>query len=157
MRNFRSNLSIAGELSQIIPALADELGAPAANRPEPAGVCAATMGDGSCMFSNPFVCHQVAEAFGLPVMTVVLNNGEWGVVRQSVVGLYPGGRASMSNRVPLTSLSPSPDFVMVAKASRAWATRVPVPDRLESTLNDALRVMTTERRPTLVEVATLPG
>ena len=249
VRNFRSDLSIAGELSQIIPALADELGGPAAYRPEltrrmevlsgrtaasrraeaeraasgrdggisreqvslclgnvlegvnstvfselgvklgtltrrewkswfqephsgglgwsfPAAlgaqladldrVCVATMGDGSYMFSNPVVCHQVAEALGLPVMTVVLNNGEWGAVRQSVVGLYPDGRASRSNRVPLTSLSPSPDFVMVAKASRAWASRVSAPDQLESTLNDALRVVTTERRPALVEVATLP-
>ena len=62
----------------------------------------------------------------------------------------------MSNRVPLTSLSPSPDFVMVAEASRAWAARVSAPDQLESTLNDALRVVTTERRPAFVEVATLP-
>ena len=249
VRNFRSDLSIAGELSQIIPALADRLGAPADHDPEPrrrfanlsrrtaasrraeaelaasgrgggisreqvshclgnvlegiestvfselgvrlgllvrrdrkswfqephsgglgwsfpaalgaqladpARVCVATMGDGSYMFSNPVVCHQVAEALSLPVLVVVLNNGEWGAVRQSVVGLYPNGRASRSNTVPLTSLSPSPDFTMVARASRAWSARVSVPDLLEPTLRDALRVVTGERRPALVEVMTLP-
>lgn len=249
VRNFRSDLSISGELSQIIPALADRLGAPANHDPKPrrrlatlsertaagrkaeaeqaasgrgggisreqvsiclgnllegvestvfselgvrlgllvrrdrnswfqephsgglgwsfpaalgaqlanpARVCVATMGDGSHMFSNPVVCHQIAESLNLPVLTVVLNNGEWGAVRQSVVDLYPNGRASRSNSVPLTSLSPSPDFVMVAKASRAWAARVSVPDRLEPTLHDALRVVTSERRQALVEVMTLP-
>ncbi len=249
VRNFRSDLSIAGELSQIIPALADELGPPANHQQElgqrlailsgrtaasrrseaeraasgtgggisrelvslclgnvlegvestvfselgvrlglltrrkriswfqephsgglgwsfpaalgaqladPARVCVATMGDGSHMFSNPVVCHQIAESLSLPVLTVVLNNGEWGAVRQSVVDLYPDGRASRSNSIPLTSLSPSPDFVMVAKASRAWAARVSDPDRLEPTLSNALRVVTSERRPALVEVLTLP-
>ena len=249
VRNFRSDLSIAGELSQIIPALADRLGAPAdhdtdprrrlamlskrtaagrsaeaeqaatgrgsgisrervslclgnvlegvestvfselgvrlgllvrrsrnswfqephsgglgwsfpaalgAQLADPARVCVATMGDGSYMFSNPVVCHQIAESLSLPVLAVVLNNGEWGAVRQSVVDLYPNGRAARSNSVPLTSLSPSPDFVMVARASRAWAARVSDPDRLEPTLHDALRVVTSERRPALVEVMTLP-
>ena len=249
VRNFRSDLSIAGELSQIIPALADRLGAPASHDPEPrrrlatlsewtaasrraeaeqaasgkgsgisrelvslclgnvlegvestvfselgvrlgllvrrdrnswfqephsgglgwsfpaalgaqladpARVCVATMGDGSYMFSNPVACHQVAESLGLPVLVILLNNREWGAVRQSVIDLYPNGRASRANSVPLTSLSPSPDFVMVAKASRAWAARVSLPDRLEPTLRDALRVVTRERRPALVEVMTLP-
>ena len=46
----------------------------------------ATMGDGSYIFANPAACHQIAEALGLPVLILVLNNAEWGAVRQSVVG-----------------------------------------------------------------------
>ncbi len=249
VRNFRSNLSIIGELSQVIPALADELGSPDGKRPElrrrlaavsaravscrsadverailmpdggisrdwvslclgkalehmessvfselgvrlglllrrsrnswfqephsgglgwsfpaalgaqladPARVCVATMGDGSYMFSNPVVCHQIAESLRLPVLTIVLNNGEWGAVRESVVGLYPGGRASKANSVPLTSLRPSPDYVMVAKASRTWARRVEVAEQLEPALHAALQVVTDERRPAMVEVLTVP-
>src|SRR3546814_6472266 len=34
---------------------------------EPERLCVATMGDGSYMFANPPVCHQVAEALDLPV------------------------------------------------------------------------------------------
>ena len=38
----------------------------------------ATMGDGSYMFANPVAAHQVAEAHGLPVIALILNNSEWG-------------------------------------------------------------------------------
>src|SRR3546814_7176982 len=51
---------------------------------EPERLCVATMGDGSYMFANPTVCHQVAEALDLPVLVLVQNNAEWGAVRASV-------------------------------------------------------------------------
>ncbi|NQY61547.1 thiamine pyrophosphate-requiring protein, partial [Cognatishimia sp.] len=64
----------------------------------------ATIGDGSYMFANPTVCHQVLEAQELPLIILVLNNEEWGAVRHSAQGLYKGGLAAKSNDVPLTSL-----------------------------------------------------
>ena len=70
----------------------------------------ATMGDGSYMFANPVACHQIAEALALPILVVVVNNGEWGAVRQSVLGVYPDGYAARTNAMPLTQLSPVPDF-----------------------------------------------
>ena len=44
-------------------------------------------------------------------------------VRRSVVNSYPGGKAASSNRMPLVSLDPSPDFQMIARASRGHAER----------------------------------
>ena len=79
----------------------------------------ATMGDGSYMFANPTVCHQIAEALELPVVVLVLNNREWGAVRHSVTGMYPDGYAAKANEVPLTGLTPSPDFTLTARASRS--------------------------------------
>src|SRR5690606_34165626 len=67
----------------------------------------AAVGDGSYMFANPTACHQVAEALDLPILVVVVNNGEWGAVRRSVVGLYPDGQAARANEMPLTALAPS--------------------------------------------------
>ena len=58
----------------------------------------ATMGDGSYIFANPVACHQIAEALALPVLVVVVNNGEWGAVRQSVLGIYPDGHAARTQR-----------------------------------------------------------
>ncbi|WP_425070601.1 thiamine pyrophosphate-requiring protein [Sagittula sp. S175] len=84
----------------------------------------ATVGDGSYMFANPVACHQVMEALGLGVVTLVLNNEEWGAVRASVSGVYPEGMGAKANEVPLTSLRPSPDFTRVAEASRGYAERV---------------------------------
>ncbi len=112
----------------------------------------ATMGDGSYMFSNPVACHQIAEGLGLPVLIVVLNNAEWFAVRQSVIGVYPDGYASKANTMPLTSLSPTPDFTKVAEASRAWTALVEDPEELAGTLRAAIEHIETNRSHALVEV-----
>ncbi len=123
---------------------------------DPDRVCVATMGDGSYMFANPTVCHQIAEALGLPVLVIVLNNEEWGAVRASVTGLYPDGHAARANEMPLTALKPSPDFCRTAEASRAHARRVETPEELAPALDDALRVVREERRCALLDIRIMP-
>jgi acetolactate synthase-1/2/3 large subunit len=112
----------------------------------------ATMGDGSYMFANPTACHLVAEAMELPVITLVLNNGEWGAVRQSVTGLYPDGYAAKANTMPLTALQPSPDFAKTAEASRAYAETVETGEDLPAALQRAIDVATSERRQVLLNI-----
>jgi len=116
----------------------------------------ATMGDGSYMFANPTACHQVMEAYDLPVITLVLNNEEWGAVRHSVQGLYRGGGAAKANTVPLTSLKPSPDFTKTAEASRAYTETVSEGDALPAALDRAIAVATQERRQVLLNIAIAP-
>lgn len=123
---------------------------------DPGRLVVATMGDGSYMFANPVACHQIAEALRLPVLIIVLNNGEWGAVRQSVLGIYPDGYAARGNSVPLTSLTPTPDFVMVAMASRAWARRVEDGSELRATLAEAIEHVTVKRSHALIEVIVRP-
>lgn len=112
----------------------------------------ATVGDGSYMFSNPVACHQIAEAHGLPLLTIVYNNGIWGAVRGSTLGIYPKGHAARANVMPITSLEPLPDFCKVAEASRAWTARVERAEDLTKTLAKAARVIREERRQALIEV-----
>jgi acetolactate synthase-1/2/3 large subunit len=114
------------------------------------------MGDGSYIFANPVACHQIAEALNLPVLIIVVNNSEWGAVRQSVLGIYPEGHAARSNSMPLTSLAPTPDFVQVAKASRAWAQRVDDSEALPAILRAAIEHVTIEKTHALVEVTVRP-
>jgi acetolactate synthase-1/2/3 large subunit len=123
----------------------------------PDRVIVATMGDGSYMFANPVACHQIAEALGLPVLILVLNNQEWGAVRQSVLGVYPDGYASRTNQVPLVSLEPTPDFTKVAAASRAWTARVDEADALPGVLEAALHHIATNRAHALVEIRVRPA
>ncbi len=130
------------------------LGAQLADRDR---VVVATMGDGSYMFSNPTVCHQIAEALDLPVIVLIMNNHEWGAVRQSVTGLYPDGYAARSNVVPLTALTPSPDFTATARASRAHAERVDDGNELREALVRALNIATEEKRQVLLDVQVAPG
>ncbi|MEM9604333.1 MAG: thiamine pyrophosphate-requiring protein [Pseudomonadota bacterium] len=120
---------------------------------DPDRLCFATVGDGSYMFANPTACHQVCEALGLPVITLVLNNEEWGAVRHSVEGLYKNGLARKSNDVPLTSLRPSPDFTLTAQASRAHTETVTDGGALPAALDRAIHIARTERRQVLLNIA----
>ena len=119
---------------------------------DPERLIIATMGDGSYMFANPVACHQIAEAHDIAILVVVVNNGAWGAVRNSVVGLYPDGYAARSNQMPLTGLTPSPDFAAVAKASRAHAETIEDIDDLPAALDRAIAVVEDERRLALLNV-----
>jgi len=120
---------------------------------DPERLVFATMGDGSYMFANPTACHQVCEALELPVITLVLNNEEWGAVRHSVEGLYKSGMATKSNDVPLTSLRPSPDFTLTAQASGAYTETVTNGNALTAALERAIEVATEEKRQVLLNIA----
>lgn len=136
----------AGGLGWSFPAaMGMQLGAP--DRP-----IVATMGDGSYMLANPMACHQIAEALNLPVLIIVLNNAEWGAVRQSVAGLYPDGHAVCGNAMPLTGLSPSPDFVKIAEASRAMGLRAARHEDFKVALAEALDHVAARRGPALIDV-----
>jgi len=123
---------------------------------DPDRVCVATLGDGSYMFANPTVCHQIAEALELPVLVLILNNEEWGAVRTSVTGLYPDGYAAKANETPLTALKPSPDFACTAAASRAWSRSITEAKDLPGALRDALKVVRDEKRQALLNIKVLP-
>jgi acetolactate synthase-1/2/3 large subunit len=105
---------------------------------DPDRLVVATMGDGSYMFANPVAAHHTSEVHGIAVLTLILNNAGYGAVSDSVTGLYPTGYAAKSDRVPLTSLSPSPDFELVAESCRAWAETVTEPAALDAAIARAI-------------------
>ena len=112
----------------------------------------ASMGDGSYMFANPVACHQIAEALELPLLVLIMNNAEWAAVRHSVTDIYPDGYAAKANQMPLTALNPSPDFVQVAKASRAFAAKVNTATDLAEALPAALKHIAEKRTLALVDI-----
>ena len=112
----------------------------------------AAVGDGSYMFANPVAAHQIAEALELPILTIVKNNAMWNAVRRSVIGAYPNGAAAKANDMPLTSLSPLPDFTQVAQASRAHAERVDRAEDLPAALDRAIDIIRREKRQALLDV-----
>ena len=137
----------AGGLGWAMPAA---LGAQLADRDKLVIAC---VGDGSYMFANPVACHQIAEALGLPILTIVKNNAMWNAVRRSVVKGYPDGAAVRQNRIPLTSLEPLPDFTQIAKASRAHAERIERGADLPDALRRAVEFIRTERRQVLLDLS----
>ena len=122
---------------------------------DPERLVIATVGDGSYIFANPVACHQVAERYQIPILTIILNNAEWGAVSKSVLELYPKGFAAKAQEMPLTGLSPSPDFTKTAEASRAYAEKVTDGQQLPSALKRAFEIVTKERRQALLDVSVM--
>lgn len=137
----------SGGLGWAMPAA---LGAQLTNRDRLVIAC---MGDGSYMFANPVACHQIAEALELPILTIIKNNAMWNAVRRSVVKGYPGGAAARMNQMPLTSLEPIPDFLLVARACRAHSERIENARDLPEALARAVDVIKTERRQVLLDIS----
>ena len=138
--------SLAGGLGWGLPAA---LGAKLADRDR---LVIAAVGDGSYMFANPVACHQVGEALGLPVLTVVFNNGVWNAVRKTTRAVYPDGFAARSNRMPLASLEPSPAYEKIIEASNGYGERVETADALPAALERALHAVRNEKRQALLNV-----
>jgi len=136
----------SGGLGWAIPAA---LGAQLADRDRLVIAC---VGDGSYIFANPTACHQIAEALQLPVLVIIKNNGMWNAVRRSVVNAYPEGTAVKANSMPLTSLQPAPDYLMVAGASGAYTEKVEHGSDLPAALTRAITSIRKERRAAVLEV-----
>ncbi|MFI4988989.1 MAG: thiamine pyrophosphate-dependent enzyme, partial [Alphaproteobacteria bacterium] len=112
----------------------------------------ATIGDGSYMFGNPTPAHYVARAHDLPVLFVVYNNAGWAAVRKATEAMYPEGRSSRANRMPLTRLEPSPAFEKVIEASGGYGERVEAVEELGPAVARALHAVTVEKRQALLNV-----
>jgi acetolactate synthase I/II/III large subunit len=111
----------------------------------------ATVGDGAYMFTNPTVCHWVADAFRLPVLTVIFNNSRYGAVRGATLSMFKDSVAGENDGRFLADLDPSPDFAGIARAQGAHGERVERPDELERALADAKHAVL-GGRPALLDV-----
>lgn len=96
------------------------------------------VGDGSYMFGNPTATHFVARTQGLATTTVVMNNQRWNAVHLSTLAMYPQGRASKVDLMPLVDLGPAPDYEKLIEACGGMGERVEDPAQLQGALQRAL-------------------
>ena len=117
----------------------------------------ALIGDGSYIFANPVACHQVAEAYQLPLLTVVLNNEGYDAVRTSTLEIYPAGSAAKMNRMPMVPFGKIPDYGSIAAAGRAWTEHVTWAEDFPAVLARAVKVIRNEKRQALIDVLVAEG
>ena len=56
------------------------------------------VGDGSFHFGAPDAVYATAQAYGLPIFTVVLDNGGWQAVKEATLRVHPQGSAAATDR-----------------------------------------------------------
>ncbi|MBL8381051.1 MAG: thiamine pyrophosphate-requiring protein [Burkholderiales bacterium] len=115
----------------------------------PEATVIATIGDGAYIFANPAACHQAAAAHGIPVLTIVCNNGKWGAVELATKGMYGQGAAAKAPHVPLSPLAPSPDFEKYCEASGGYGEKVSSREQLPGALARGLAAVREGRQALL--------
>jgi acetolactate synthase I/II/III large subunit len=116
---------------------------------EPDRLMIAAIGDGGYIFANPTACHWVAEAHGLPILTVVFNNQMWGAVRNATLSMYGQGAAAQDGGRLLADLRPSPAFETVIEAHGGHGERVTDPRALPDALARAVAIVRSGRQALL--------
>ncbi|KAJ5826332.1 hypothetical protein N7474_003470 [Penicillium riverlandense] len=101
------------------------------------------VGDGTYLFSVPGSVYWISRRYGIPVLTIVLNNKGWNAPRRSMLLVHPDGDASRATNEDLNiSFAPSPDYPGIAKAAAGgeiWAGRAATVAELAQKLPEAIQ------------------
>ncbi|KAI9663167.1 MAG: hypothetical protein M1821_008215 [Bathelium mastoideum] len=90
------------------------------------------VGDGTFLFSVPGSVYWISARYGIPVLTVVLNNRGWNAPRQSLLLVHPDGAAAASTNEDIhISFAPTPDYSGIAKAAAGGKLYAGIAGRVE--------------------------
>lgn len=108
-------------------------------------------GDGSYIFGVPSATHWVAARYGLPVLTIVLNNAGWRAPEMSTRALHAQGDASKGGTF-FNEFRPGVDYPALARAAGVkYARSVSRDADLKPALTEALKAVR-DGRPALLEI-----
>lgn len=110
------------------------------------------VGDGTFYFNNPSSVFAVAKQYNLPIFTVVLDNGGWSAVKQSVVRVYSAGAAHESDSFQ-ARLAPEMDFSKIAEAAGGYGERLSDPSQVRAALARCMAALR-EGKSALLHVST---
>jgi len=96
------------------------------------------VGDGGFHFSTPTSVYAVAQQYGLPVFTVVLDNGGWQAVKEAVLRVYPDGTAAAENAFQARLEGRQRQFEQVATAFGAYGEAVGEPGDVAAAIGRCL-------------------
>ncbi|KAJ5983686.1 hypothetical protein N7481_005785 [Penicillium waksmanii] len=101
------------------------------------------VGDGTFLFSVPGSVYWISRRYGIPVLTIVLNNKGWNAPRRSMLLVHPSGDGSRATNEDLNiSFAPTPDYAGIAKAAAGgemWAGRASTVLELSEKLPEAIQ------------------
>ena len=107
-------------------------------------------GDGGFHFSTPSSVYAVSQSYGLPIFTVVLDNGGWQAVKEAVLRVHPTGGAAKTNQFFARWPGESRRYDKVAEAFGAHGEWVRHADEMESALDRCFAALEAGRSAVLV-------
>ena len=107
------------------------------------------VGDGGFHFSTPTSVYAVAQQYGLPIFTVVMDNGGWQAVKEAVVRVYPDGSAAAANNFQSRLEGAQRRFEQVATAFGAHGEAVSEPGDVAAAIKRCLAAVDAGRAAVL--------
>ena len=92
------------------------------------------VGDGGFHFSTPTSVYAVAQQYGLPIFTLVLDNGGWQAVKEATLRVHPDGFAAATNQFQARLDGAVRRFDQVAAAFGAHGETVSEPAGVEAAI-----------------------
>jgi acetolactate synthase I/II/III large subunit len=99
------------------------------------------VGDGGFHFSTPTSVYSTAQRYGLPIFTVVLDNGGWQAVKEAVLRVYPAGSAVQADEFQARLQGQNRHFEKVAEAFGAYGECVSDPAEVEAAIARCLKAV----------------
>jgi acetolactate synthase I/II/III large subunit len=92
----------------------------------------------------------VAQQYGLPIFTLVLDNGGWQAVKEATLRVYPDGAAAQTQQFQARLGGAKRDFAQVAQAFGAHGETVRDPQDLEGAIARCLAAVDAGQAAVLV-------
>ena len=96
------------------------------------------IGDGSFYYNAVPAAFGACQELGLPLLVVLFDNGGYASQKNDVVREYPEGWAVRTGKFIGTSITPRPDYVMLARAFGGEGERVEKPAEVRGALQRGL-------------------
>jgi acetolactate synthase-1/2/3 large subunit len=96
---------------------------------KPSATVVQLIGDGGFYFNNPSSTYAVAKQYGLPILTVVFDNGGWSAVKEATLRMYASGEAFESQQFQ-ARLAPEVQFADVVRSAGGHGETVSEPEAI---------------------------
>ena len=118
----------------------------------PGATVVSLTGDGTYMFTAPSSVHWMSRHYQTPFLHVVYNNRGWKAPKQATLSVHPDGHASRTDDLGAT-FNPPPDYAGIAAAAGgAFAQTLRHPSDVDPALENAMKILKTERRSVVLDV-----
>lgn len=99
------------------------------------------VGDGGFHFSTPSSVYATSQRYGLPIFTIVLDNGGWQAVKEAVLRVYPDGEAARADEFQARLQGGERRFEQVAQAFGAHGECVDDPAQVADAIARCLQAV----------------
>lgn len=113
------------------------------------------IGDGSFFYNPALSFLGVCQEYGLPVLTIVFNNGIYGAMKGIHKKYYPEGWAIRKNLYFGVDITPTPHYTKVGEAFEAYSVKLEDPHEVSVELSRALEYVQ-KGRSALIDVVLDP-